>query len=200
MAPNPKVGVPGFGRVLRWQDYTPVDQRPAGSSFDAETNTDIRYRYQWIPLGKGAWKLKHVLVSVEFNNKKSWTVTGQQAADLLRHEQLHYMISSIGARQLLHALSDLSGDASQDVDSTCSEIVAKIVGDDDVDGLVKEVQDRYDEAFLTGTQHSQNKHQQILWDHEITKIHGNPNGKLEQLYFFMVPGDYEVALGSTRNA
>jgi hypothetical protein len=199
MAPKPKVGIPGFGRRLSWKDYTPADQPPAGYSFDAGTHTDVRYRYQWRPLEKGGWKIKHVLVSVEFSHKKSWIVKGRQAEELLRHEQLHYMISSIGARQLLHALSDLSGDGSQSADFTCNEIVAKMIGDDH-DSLLSQVQDRYDEAFLTGTQHSQNKHQQILWDHEITKVHGDPNGKLEKLYYFMVPGDYEVLTGSTRDA
>jgi hypothetical protein len=90
MAPEPKVGIPGFGRALSWNDYTRVDQPPAGtSSFDAETHTDLRYWYHWRPLEKGAWKITHVLVSVEFSKKKSWVVAGQQTADLLRHEQLH---------------------------------------------------------------------------------------------------------------
>jgi hypothetical protein len=125
---------------------------------------------------------------------------------LLRHEQLHYMISSIAARQLHDALANLTGQANQDPTDTCDEISARIIGrrdhpsKPDVEGLLDFVHQRYDEALLTGTKHGINRHYQILWDHKITKIHGDSHGKLEDLYFFLQPGDYEIDTRPTRTA
>lgn len=193
----------GLGRKLTWKDYQKVAASPDG--YDAETSIDTTHNGRWVSLGK-AWAFKHVTVGLTVNHKKSWVVAGRESQDLLRHEQIHYQIAAVAARQLERELSNLKGDASKIPGQAYDEIVTKIIGKSGsggnagVDGLLKKVQDRYDEGPVSGSRHGLDTHYQRLWDHAVTNALGDPSASLEDLYWFLQPGDFNVDLGSTRTA
>jgi hypothetical protein len=193
----------GLGRQLSWKDYRKVETSPDGN--DAGTHIDTSHNGRWINSGKG-WAFKHVTVGVTINPQKSWVVAGQESDELLRHEQIHYQIAAIAARQLERELSKLKGDASMNPDRAYDQTVTKIIGkggsgkDTVVDGLLQKVQYRYDEGPVSGSRHGRSTHYQRLWDHAVTNAFGDPSAELEDLYWFLQPGDFNVDLGLTRTA
>lgn len=200
-----KASVAGFGRVLTWKDFKHLNPHSVDpkSKFDAHSFIEIGCYFQPVPLSMDEWTLKGIHVSVKLNRGKSWVRSGKETPELLRHEQLHYMIASIAGRQLCLALAKLRARSNQQVQLACRQLTTKLIGDlnkkDDY-GLYGEVQDRYDDAFTTGTKHGLSTHFQILWDHQITHVHGDPHGTLEDLDSFLVPGDYESDAPAMRSS
>jgi hypothetical protein len=102
----------GRRRTLSWSDYTGTP--PKGSPYEAATKTTVDIKVDGAKAGEssfegsdGAFKLKDaVVVTVDLDRKKSWKKASIDNADatqqrlMLEHEQGHYDIAALSARDM----------------------------------------------------------------------------------------------------
>ncbi len=173
----------GFGRHLRWSDFPKVAVSRDGEH-DASTSTQINADCRYATYPNGKWKIKHVSVALTFNAKESWVVEGKQTKHLLTHEQMHYNIAAIAARQLEKELAHLKGDQSDPPEDAIQAVVSRLVGDTSQissSGKLQQVQKRYDEDLQCGSNHGLDRHHQIVWEHRIIRAYSSKKAGLEQL-------------------
>jgi hypothetical protein len=107
----------GLKRKLTWDDFKgPV---PAGSSYLSGTKMGVDRKVGGAAFGTGSFeasgsgfKLKNaVVITIQFDEKKSWKNTGSLNATqeqlLLEHEQGHYDIAALVARDMFIAIMAL---------------------------------------------------------------------------------------------
>jgi hypothetical protein len=164
----------GFGRKLHWRDFKVVPKSRDGQ-FDAETFVNLSYKIRIKSKLDGTFFVSKVSVTVSFNPLHSWVVKGKQTDDLLKHEQAHYEIAAIGARTIEAKLSALTADTPEDLKSAADDLFHQIAGGTSADGRVTadgvlgDVQKRYDEDAICGSDHSRNTANQAIWQQRITK-------------------------------
>jgi hypothetical protein len=104
----------GFPRDLNWGNFTPVQasRLPPHQAQSASTWSMSGWR---AALDKGAYRVHGLRINVTVNAGASWVVntarTGANSPALLRHEQGHYDITGLVARDLASSVIDLSLDA-----------------------------------------------------------------------------------------
>ena len=99
-----------------------------------------------------------------FDKEKSWTINDSSLM-LLNHEQLHFDITEIFARELRKKLSSIKFISSQNLKDKVKELYHKV-------NLASiEYQLKYDRE----TNHSKNKSQQLIWNERIKDILKNTN-------------------------
>jgi hypothetical protein len=174
------MAIGGFGRILDWNDYTVVDTRPVSRTpnapkLDCESDIRIPYSGRAFATPAGVIGFKEVSVTILIRKETSWVLADKQTPALLNHEQTHYMIDSIAARQMLRTLSKVTGkthkEASKNFDTAA----------DVLDARRKAVQLRYDEDPKVGAAHGANATQQLVWDHAATIALAKDTGTLEDL-------------------
>jgi hypothetical protein len=163
----------GFRYRLRWSDFKKISRSPDPGS-DAYTACEISAKYAIATKSNGDWSVTKVDVVVSVTRPQSWVVEGKESNALLKHEQAHYDIAAIAGRTLEAKLSKLKG-SKQDhwrkaVDKASQEIIGERTPDGRTvsKGLAQEVQDRYDEDAICGSDHSRNAVNQAVWEHRIS--------------------------------
>jgi len=128
----------GWPKTIRWSEFvTPVSSVPssyAGSHTDC--HIEIGISYSWggvVPVSRGGdYKLKDIKVVVSIDSQNTWVLqgvnTGSNQAQILRHEQGHYNIAGITARDVETALKKLrNADQSalaSDAYTTANDIIS----------------------------------------------------------------------------
>jgi len=99
----------GFPRNLTWQDFRPVQNSPAPP---AQAQTAARWSTTgWsVRAVNGEYRVQGARVNVSMDRHNSWAVAGGTNAALLQHEQGHYDITGLIARDLIRKILDLSLD------------------------------------------------------------------------------------------
>ena len=97
----------GHGETLGWQDFQAA--APAGHTGDAaltDARFDAEYDYEWddTPSHKG-FRVDHVQVTVTLDRASMWADKASRTAELLKHEQGHYDIVALIARDLFNELT-----------------------------------------------------------------------------------------------
>ena len=164
----------GWPKTLRWSNFgTPATSVPtsyAGSHTDCHTEIDISYSWGGtVPVSPGGdYKLKDIKVVVAIDAQNTWVLkgvsTGSNQAQIQKHEQGHYNIAGITARDVETALkklrnadqSDLASDATTTADGIISsgQTEEETYDGDPVDG---------------GTDHGNDATQQAKWNGLIAK-------------------------------
>ena len=111
----------------------------------------------------------------------------KQSTALLKHEQMHYDIAAIAARELEKRLWRLKGDRSRSLDEAYESLNtgswAKMYPADRP-GLVAcwaMCRTATTATRTCGSNHGVARHHQITWEHRIIRAHGSKSGTLEQL-------------------
>src|SRR5215470_868208 len=101
----------GFPRNLSWNDFPRVQNSPAPPH-------QARTAARWATTGwtvrvvNGEYRVHGARVNVSLDGSNMWAVPGARtSAALLRHEQGHYDITGLIARDLIRKILDLSLDA-----------------------------------------------------------------------------------------
>jgi hypothetical protein len=114
MATLQQVGaaVHGFPYALRWLDFAKVksSKRPPMQAF---TRSQLSFNGGHVALVAGAYVLRGVSVRVSINKKLSWAVGSAETKSLLNHEQGHFDITGLVARDLIRKVLDLSVSVSE---------------------------------------------------------------------------------------
>jgi hypothetical protein len=98
----------GFPRTLTWGNFRPVQNSPS-PPHAAQMGASFAMGGWSVQLVNGVYKVRGARVTVAVNAAASWaTPTARTSADLLRHEQGHYDITGLIARDLIRKVLDLS--------------------------------------------------------------------------------------------
>ena len=160
-----------FTYTLTWSDFTPKNTRPAGEKEDAQIHPDVSFsNFQLASKGK-AVIIKDVDMDLHLVPVDCWVVSSAMTADLLKHEQGHYDIMALSAREIYNDLLALKGTSTNDLQKKAGALKTK------AQKKVKQVDDRYD----VKTSHSQNANVQKTWDQSIATELQKPNGSIDNL-------------------
>lgn len=161
----------GFDTLISWSGFQNLPGRPAGADTDAETMA--RYRAPKINfVGKGkAVGVDSADVEIRFRSEESWVVQGKQTNYLLNHEQGHYDITALGAREYHKNLFTLTANDSKSLQEKINKLDASFIK------KISVVNKRYDAQ----TDHSQKKAEQDKWDKAIAAEKQKSDGSLDNL-------------------
>ncbi len=162
----------GWPKTISWKDFgTPVSTVPSsyeGSHTDCHIEIDIGYSWGSAKPVKpgGDYQLGDMKVVVKINSLSSWVLAGvskaSNQAHVLKHEQGHFNIAGITARDVEHALKNLrnsdSGGLTTDATDTADAITAS--------GQTEE--ETYDaDPVNGGTDHGNDATQQSAWNSKL---------------------------------
>jgi hypothetical protein len=99
----------GHDETLDWRDFQGAvpTKRTGGDDAQTEVRFDMQYDYEWDDT-KGThhgYRVDHVQVKVELDRSSMWAVTASRTPTLLKHEQGHYDIVALIARDLFNELT-----------------------------------------------------------------------------------------------
>jgi len=104
--------VSGFPRNLTWSQFRPVTTSPS-PPMQAQTSSSYRMNPWRAVLKAGTYRVQGLRITVSLSASGCWAVnSARSSATLLRHEQGHYDITGLIARDLASSILDLSLDAS----------------------------------------------------------------------------------------
>ncbi|HEY3634821.1 MAG TPA: DUF922 domain-containing protein [Caldimonas sp.] len=166
------MAVLGWPKTIKWSDFgTPRGTVPSGyGGSHTDCHIEININYSWQGTARvapgGNYQLRNVKVVVQIDSTDTWVLTGvptaANQARVLKHEQGHYNIAGITARDVDRALSAL-----RDADSDALEAAAT----DLADGIIASGQaeeDTYDDDPVNGgTDHGNDVTQQATWNSKI---------------------------------
>jgi hypothetical protein len=143
-------------RLLTWNDFTGKPDKSSG--FQANTFWEINYGFKGIDFAGDTVLLKGFLVTLKFNENKSWVKEGTQTTGLLKHEQGHFDIGLICQNEIIRQINS-SVLLKTNFKDTIISIFTNTMKKYHLMGL------RYDEE----TDHSKNQQNQDKWNDFIYK-------------------------------
>lgn len=172
-----KMALHGFQHVLRWAEFTTVRSAPDGSDEDAFTQAVFNSPFSLIQRADGTWVITptRLNVTIRMDTPNSWVVSGRQSAALLVHEQGHYNITAVGARDCHTDILAIVGNSADDVQSQVNSIVSS------AQSLIASVNDIYDEDPNCGTDHGSDSSAQAQWNLKIRNAMNSPTTRLADL-------------------
>ncbi len=161
----------GFNHSVRWDEFRTVNQRPAGTPEDAHIRTNYTSNFSMRQTGEGDCEVTSATVSIRIDRAATWVVRGRTSPDLLRHEQGHYNITALGARDYYNQLLTITSDHCSNINGQAQTLRQQI------QAQIDETDIRYDSR----TNHGTNESAQRTWDSQIRSSMLNPNGTLFDL-------------------
>jgi len=142
------------GERLRWSDFS--GEADTASRFSANTSFNIQCFHN-IKCENGSMKVTMRIIAVFFHSK-SWVQKNQENSDLLKHEQTHFDIAEIAARNLRKKIFESHFSKSK-LDANIKSLVDITFHD------VMEMQNKYDKE----SEHYMNKEGQAQWNEYVEK-------------------------------
>jgi hypothetical protein len=167
-----------FKKSISWQDFTPQDTSPippreARTVADAKTPSNISFTKN----ADGKWIVDptNFNVTLSMNVTNSWVVTGKQTDSLLNHEQQHYNITALGARDFLNDALALVADKPADLTKALTDLQKSM------QTQIKAINKVYDEDPNCGTDHNNKADKQSQWDLRIKNAMNSSTTRLDSL-------------------
>ena len=163
-----------FNKVITWNDFTKVPSRPWGKSEDAVISASWDIDASFGRKGNAIVIEKYtvnIFLIPEKCTALNTSVVAANAAYILKHEQGHYDIIALGAREFHDKVGKLSADTEVELNTKINDLKTKISDDTDI------VDERYD----TATNHSMNIAVQQAWDLKISAAKRNLKGTIKDL-------------------
>lgn len=181
----------GFPRNLAWNNFKPVQNSPKPPS-EAETAAGWSFGHGGIVLVNGEYRPRNVAVTVTLNPASWATPSARGSTALLTHEQGHYDITGLVARDVVQQMLDWS---YADIVIECAKDSGKSPADylryanklftadvkkfvDDANALMARLQTnpvtKADGIYDVQTNHSQNTGAQSTWDNRFTRLKSQP--------------------------
>jgi hypothetical protein len=153
-------------------DFKKVAARPGGVKEDAQIHPETRPGKFTLGKNGNAIVIKDVEINIGLVADDCWMLSNLSGnADLMKHEQGHYDIVAISARELYKGLLKLSANTTRDLQKKVDEFK------DGIQKLVTAVDDRYDRQ----TDHSRKTKEQQQWNKAIEAEKQKPDGSLANL-------------------
>ncbi|MBL0057154.1 MAG: DUF922 domain-containing protein [Chitinophagaceae bacterium] len=160
-----------FNYQLTWSDFRSVSIAPDFADEYAQIHPDLTFTNFQLTRNRRALNITSVDVTIRLIPEDCWAVSAHQNADLLKHEQGHYDILAISAREFYNRLMSLSAANSDALQVRVNALFQQF------QQTANDVDDRYD----TLTNHSINVSVQQTWDQRIAAVKANPRGTLRDL-------------------
>ena len=179
----------GFPNDLKWTNFRSVKDSPSPPH---QAQAATIYRLNWtgaVSLTKGVYRIAGLSIKVSVNGPGTWAVSAARSNPvLLRHEQGHYDITGLAARDMASSLLDLTYD--EDVVSALLEAGKtaatrklyvqhqfKAAFEEQaarmkalVNKLQTDPQTHLDGVYDTQTQHGVNQKAQTVWDERFAQM------------------------------
>ncbi len=158
-----------FTYTLTWSDFNQVPSKPPGAAEDAAIKVRYSQNYNY-----GSNKNAVVISSADVDitcTPECWVVSSAMSNDLLQHEQGHFDITALGAREFYNSLLQLKASNGKEIKAKISALNTK------VQGKIDRANKRYDKQ----TGHSQQANMQQLWEQKIATELKKMDGSLDNL-------------------
>ena len=110
-----------FTYSLSWSDFTSLSARPHGENEDAQIHPDISFsNFQLARKGRAA-TISGVDVNISLVSNDCWVVRAQMTHDLLTHEQGHYDIIALTAREFYNSLLNFTAKSTRALETSITE-------------------------------------------------------------------------------
>jgi hypothetical protein len=159
-----------FTYSVNWGDFSPVSARPAGHDEDAAIEVKYGYSYN-MDRNKNAVVISSADVDITMVPGDCWVVDSKKTNDLLKHEQGHYDITALGAREFYNNLIKLSAKSIADLKTSAANLNAKF------QRKINAANKRYDDQ----ADHGAKGNVQKTWDQAIAAEMQKPNGSIDNL-------------------
>ncbi len=148
----------GLPRAISWDDFSEVDTAPAGEAESAHANAkwSLDWGYKW----DKEYIVGDVNISARMLADKSWVVKSEKSSALLTHEQGHYDLTALGARDLHRELPKLTSKTEAGLKAAVAALERRIKAE------VNAMNERYD-GTTDGTNHGADAAAQIRWTGKI---------------------------------
>ena len=167
----------GRDKTLTWADFgAPVAKpkpAPGGTAIAAHTEVKYPIAYGWASSGNSYSLADNVTVAIQLDRGKTWVATWvfneakQFQDDLLKHEQGHYDIAALLARDMFIEVMQLKGQSFTGQAALDSAVKAVVDAH-----RSQKVHDKYDE--VNESNHGLNPIQQKAWDGYFQKAKTSP--------------------------
>jgi predicted secreted Zn-dependent protease len=179
----------GVPMQLSWNThFTQVQQaRIAGRTALTDAPFRASMNFSTRPDANGKIRFLNVHVTVTMNRGASWVVNGQQTPALLNHEQGHFNITWLAARELCRKMLDYELDASV-LNATHSGSTAQVMQKlrqefQEMERATQRDIDRLNALYdsMGQTNHGANARPQTEWDRFLTYVIQNSNSDMNTL-------------------
>jgi hypothetical protein len=165
----------GFRTVLKWADFpkrdcAPITGRAAYTDPAYSTNIGLMRNGDKVVIDPD--KLQ---VNISLDTTTSWVVKGEESDSLLAHEQGHYGITALGARDYHANLLKLEANYGPGMKSKVDALNSS------VQALIGQINQMYDEDVNCGTNHGKLADKQAQWELRINNLKNNAQGRLNSL-------------------
>ncbi|MBL7744129.1 MAG: DUF922 domain-containing protein [Chitinophagaceae bacterium] len=142
-------------RDLQWSDFTPL--QASSSPFAAETFWTVKNDFDilWMKNDTIGLSPRPLL----YWDERSWSLTGKQTNELLRHEELHFIIGKLCLLQLYKVIKSTPFNRNN-VSEKLSRLSAEVTTE------FRQMGSDYD----LQTDHGRNKKEQKIWDDRIMSL------------------------------
>ena len=165
------MAIQNFNHLISWADFLKRQSRPAGVNEDAQIHPEISPgKIQLARKGKSV-TITEVDLEITLVKSDCWVVESKKSDYLLNHEQGHYDILAISARELYNSLMGLSAVSTHELQRTITKM------QENIQKRVSAVDARYDAQ----TKHSLDKTVQESWDKKIREEKQKPDGSIDNL-------------------
>ena len=157
------IALTGFLQAVSWTEFKTVQSAPDGSGDDAFTQAVFNTQFSSILNADGKWVIpaERLNVTIRMDTQNSWVVSGRKSNSLLTHEQGHYNITALGARDCHTDIVAIVGDSSDVVQSHGNSITST------AQSLIGSVNEMYDEDPNCGMAHGSDSSAQAQWNLKI---------------------------------
>lgn len=148
----------GWPRQISWDEFKDVATRPAGETEDAQIDTrTLQPEQVGVAREQGQFRLGNFTVKLNVIRNNSWVVANQKSDTLLAHEQGHFDITGLVARDLVKALGALRVSTTDELQREVSRLFEAY------DAWAKSLSKQYD----GDTNHGRNAKSQSDWESRI---------------------------------
>ena len=167
-----------FTYSIAWTDFTEKDTSPsppreAFTTADAKTPSSIKFTKD--SNSKFIVDPSKFNVSLTMNVTNSWVVNGKQTNALLNHEQGHYNLTALSARDMLNDMLALTADTPAELGKALSTVQTNLQAE------LKSMNKMYDEDPNCGTDHGNKAGKQAQWDLRINNAMNSSTDRLSSL-------------------
>jgi hypothetical protein len=171
------VTLTGWPRSLTWSDFSEKSSRPEGSDEAAQIASEaIQPDQVDIDRTNGRFHVKDYTIDVQIDGSRTWVVTAQKSSALLGHEQGHYDITGLTARDMAAQIQALRAASPKELGEQVKAVIAR------TQALGTKLTKLYDGDGPGGTANGKNSANQAKWEAHLaacaskgTRLTGGPS-------------------------
>jgi hypothetical protein len=149
--------ITGWPRNLTWADFPEVTSRPGKEVEDARITADADLKWVCSHHG-GLFHLTSLTITMRVVPEKTWVVRTLETDSLLKHEQGHYDIVGLMARDMAKEILEARDHTEKGFNKKLARIRKSY----------QEKTDHLNDQYDSATEHSRNRKIQQLWDRQIS--------------------------------